>query len=349
MTIRFDLRGIDMVPERRRARGLAEAASIAAAAPANRLELVATGAAAFMARLVARPGNLIRADPGPRPAAVVYRAFGEANPAPLDADAVLVEIADLGRVVDRIAGPAESDALLDSRLQALAAATNVVFRTVADWQSAVLRHSLGVDGGRILHLPAVAAVPPADRLHDIRLPARLPSDFLLCLTPVGAAGDLDRLIRVHGALGLAVPPLVIAGVDDEAWRPALAAAVEQAGTAGRVLVLRDLDPVSEAAAITRAAAVVAIDRHPAHAVRLRMAARLERPATVRRHPGHDTWVDGGSWFDDDDESLSAALRSPSALRLRQRDTDAGPAGALTVRLMAAMRDGPVQEESPWVP
>lgn len=349
MTIRIDLRGIGSVPERRRSRALAEAAAIAAAVPADRLELVASGEAAFMARLVARPGNVVRANPGPQSAAVVYRAFGEVNPASLDAGVVLVEVADLGRIVDRVDGPARGDAVLDARLQEMAGANGVVFRTAADWQSAALRRSLGIAASRILCLPAAASVPSEERLASIRLPDRLPPDFLLCLTPVGAAGDLGRLVRVHGALGRAVPPLVVAGVDDEAWRPALTAAVERAGTAGRVLILRDLDPVSEAAAIARAGAVVAIDRHPAHAVRLRRAAWLQRPAAVRRHPGHDAWVEGGGWFDDDDQSLSAALLAPSAIRLRQRDADAGSIDALTVRLMAAMREAPVREEASWGP
>src|SRR3546814_20181378 len=57
----------------------------------------------------------------------------------------------------------------------------------------------------------------------------------------------------------------------------------------------------------RADAVVAVDRHPAHAVRLRQAAMLGRPAVIRRHPGYEEWVTGGSWFaDDGDDQIGRA-------------------------------------------
>lgn len=342
MTVRIDLRGMAAVPERRRARVLAELAALAAAVPAAVLEIVAGGEAAFAVRLVVRPGTAVHAGPRRAAPALCYRAFGEANPADLDAGAVLVEAGDLGRVVDGEEGPAEQDALLDGRLRALAAAEPVRWRVAADWQAEVLRQRLGVPEARILRLPARASVPPARRLSTIRLPAGLPEDYLLSLTPVGGAGDLDALVEAHGSLGGAVPPLVVLGVEDEAWRPALAGAVDRAGSRGRVLVLRDLDPPAEAAAIARARAVVAVDRHPAHAVRLRQAAMLERPAVVRRHPGYAAWIDGGRWADDHVDSLSAALREPAGLRLRRAgaaDRDADPLLAWLTGAARPDRDG----------
>jgi hypothetical protein len=141
---------------------------------------------------------------------------------------------------------------------------------------------------------------------------------------------------------------VVLGVEDEAWRPGLAEAVAEAGSRARVLLLRDLDPGTEAAAIARAGAVVSVDRHPAHAVRLRQAATLGRPAALRRHPAHRAWVDGGSWFDDDVGALAEALRDPVAIRLREPCGDGrDPADLSSWLRLAGQRDEP-RETAQWV-
>src|SRR5690606_38744977 len=108
----------------------------------------------------------------------------------------------------------------------------------------ILRHRLQVPAARIALLPAEAQLPTADRLGALRLPAGLPSRFLLCLTAVGAAGDLAALVAAHARLGPGVAALVLLGVDDRRWVPAIRRAVEAAGSRGRVLLLRDLDRVS---------------------------------------------------------------------------------------------------------
>ena len=335
MTICFDLLGFRAAGRSRRVRALTELASLAAVAAPAELHVVAVGEAAFAARLAVGPGSRVASEASPDPSAMTYRAFGEANPAPVASGPVLVEAGDLGRLLDAEEGPADRDALLTGRLRALAGAERVTWRVAAAWQADALRTCLGVAPARILHLPSRVALPPADRLRSARLPAGLPAEYLLCLTPVGPAGDHVALVRACRSLGAAAPVLVVLGVDDEAWLPALSGAVARAGMHGRVLLLRDLDPLSEVAAIDRARAVVALDRHPAHAMRLRQAAGLRRPAAVRRHPGHAAWVDGGRWFDDDDgHGLTAALAEPVSLGPGPDDDRIGGKDPLVARLIA---------------
>jgi len=347
VTVRIDLGGFEAVPAGRRARALSELAELAAAAPPDALEVVASGEAAFAARLSVGPGTAVSGHPVGSAPSVAYRAFGEACQSPLDDTAVLVEAGDLGRLTDGEEGAAEFDGRLGRRLQALAAADRVTWRVATDWQADLLADRFGVPDRRIARLPADVPLLSSDRLRSVQLPPDLPEPYALCLTPLGARGDLEALIRAHAALGETVPPLVVLGVEDEAWRPALAAAVADVGTRGRVLLLRDLDPGSEVAAIARARAVVAVDRHPAHAVRLRRAAMLERPAAVRRHPGHEAWVDGGSWFADDVAELTRALREPQRIRLRERDGDSrDPADLRSWLGLAGRRDEP-REVARW--
>ncbi|MEQ8813863.1 MAG: hypothetical protein RLO51_06055 [Thalassobaculum sp.] len=334
MTICVDLRGFRAAGRSRRTRALTELASLAAAAGPTGLRVVADGEAAFAARLAVGPGTHVGPEAPTNPAAITYRAFGEANPAPMAAGPILVEAGDLGRLVDADEGPSDRDAVLADRLHALAEAERVIWRVAVEWQADVLRSSLGVAPARILPLPSRVALPPADRLRSLRLPAGLPPEYLLCLTPVGPAGDHAGLVRAFRSLGPAAPVLVVLGVDDQAWLPALSGAIARAGMHGRVLLLRDLDPLSEVAAIGRARAVVALDRHPAHAVRLRQAAGLHRPAAVRRHPGHAAWVDGGRWFDDDGHGLATALTEPASIRPGPDGDRTGGQDPLIDRLIA---------------
>lgn len=348
MTVRVDLGGFVAMPAHRRARALSELALLAATIPAESLEVVASGEAAFAARLAVGPATVVSGRPGGTVPSVVYRAFGEACQSPLDGTAELVEAGDLGRVADGDDGPAKRDAMLERRLRTLAASGLVRWRVAADWQAELLADRFGVPDRRVARLPADVPLPSPDRLRAAQLPADLPEHYVLCLTPLGAGGDLEAVVRGHAVLGGAVPPLVVLGVEDEAWRPALAAAVAEAGVSGRVLLLRDLDPGSEAAAIARALAVVAVDRHPAHAVRLRQAALLGRPAAVRRHPGHEAWVEGGAWFADDVAELAAALGEPQRIRLRERDGDGrGPADLRSWLGLAGRLDQP-REATRWV-
>ncbi|GHD50009.1 hypothetical protein GCM10017083_23140 [Thalassobaculum fulvum] len=348
MTVRVELGGFEAVSARRRSRALAELASLAAAVAAERLEVVASGEAAFAARLLVDPATPVAARPaGPQPS-VVWRAFGEACPAPPEGRSVLVEAGGLGRLLDAQEGPVGLDAAVERRLQALAGSARVTWRVAAGWQVDLLAERFGIPGRRIQHLPVQVSLPPRARLREALLPQGLPADYVLCLTPLGADGDVGAVVRAHGLLGAAAPPLVVLGVEDEAWRPGLAEVVAEAGSRGRVLLLRDLDPGTEAAAIARAGAVVAVDRHPAHAVRLRQAAMLGRPAALRRHPAHRAWVDGGSWFDDDVGELAEALRDPVAIRLREPCGDGrGPADLSSWLRLAGQRDEP-RETAQWV-
>lgn len=345
MTIAIDLCGIEAVPAGRHARILSELTAVSAAV-GSELEVVAAGEAAFAARLAVVPGVRVGRSPG-TPPSLVYRPSGEAGVVDHDAPMVLLEPLDLAWIVEGVAGAARRDAQSAGRLRALAADHRVHWRTASAWQDEVLVGHLGVAPGRIARLPAAALTPAVTQLAAARLPPPLPGEYFLSLTPLGANGDLLTLVSAHGALGQAAPPLVLLGVEDEAWRPALAAAVESAGTRGRVLVLRDLDPVSEAAAIRRASAVVAADRHPAHAVRLRQAAAAGRPAAVREHSGHRAWVDGGSWFGDDRDGLVAALRAPAAVRLRDAAGTADSDGGLVSWLVDAARRQNPREVSAW--
>lgn len=313
MTVRFDLRGLADAAPSRRARVFAELAELAALHRADRLEVVAEGEDAFAARLIVGSATRVVRSPLPASAMRVYQAFGEANPAPPDDVPTLTDPLDLGRLADAEQGPAEEGRRLDARLRDLARSEQVMWRIGADWQAEILRRRLGVPGRRILRLPAEARLPTPDGLRSMRLPSALPERYLLCLTPVGAAGDMAALIAAHARLGPAAAPLVLLGVDDERWMPAARRAVDLAGSRGRVLVLRDLDAASEAAAIDRAQAVIAIDRHPAHAVRLRQAAARGRPAALRRHPGHAAWVTGGRWFRDDADEMAEALAAPEPI------------------------------------
>lgn len=316
MSLRIDLGGHQASASRRRARAFRELAELTEGLPLSRLDVVAAGETAFAARLVVSPGIAVTRQ-GRTPAPTVeFRPFGEANPSELCGATVLVEPCNLGRIADGEEGPAWSDSICGRRLSSLTNAGQVFWRTAVDWQADVLCDRFGVPPARIVSLPATAAVPALDRLAAIRLPRSLPDSYTLCLTPVGPAADFSMLIAAHGAAAPEVPPLIILGVDDESWLPALRQSVARVGSTGQVFVLRDLDPLSDLAAIARAQAVVAVDRHPAHAVRLRQAAALGRPAAIRRHPGHTAWIEGGHRYDDDIDSLRAALREPSPIRLR---------------------------------
>lgn len=310
MITRVDLRGLNVAGRHRRARVYAELAALAEAVPGDRLEVLAADEDAFAARLVVAAGTRVARDPLPRQAAIVYRPVGEAGPAACDDAPTLAEPLDLGRLADAEQGPADADRILDARLEGMARSPSVRWRIAAGWQAGILRERLGVAADRILWLPAEARLPPGGRLASARLPPGLPDRYLLCLTPVGAGGDVAGLIAAHARLGRAAAALVVLGVDDEGWLPPVRRAVETAGSRGRVMILRDLDPVAQVAAIARAAAVVAIARHPAHAIRLRQAAALGRPAVLRRHPGHAAWVVGGRWFEVAGEELVEGLAAP---------------------------------------
>lgn len=332
MTVRFDLRGSTAAGRLRRSRAFGELAALAAMLPEGGLQVDAAGDDAFSARLVVGPGVEVSGGESAAAPALVYRPYGEACPLPLAEAPTLAEPLDLGRLVDGEQGPDAEDRLLERGLLALAGAGQVTWRVAAQWQAEVLRDRLGVPSARIARLPSQARLPPVGRLGSIRLPSGLPARYLLCLTPVGDGGDHGALIAAHARLGAAAPPLVVLGVDDERWLPAVRMAVEEAGSRGRVLLLRDLDPVTEAAAIARAEAVVAIARHPAHALRLRRAAALGRPAVVRRHPGHCEWVTGGRWFAGSDELADAlAVPAPVALRPPGRAAPASLAEWITGR------------------
>jgi len=336
---RVDLRGLDAAGPHRRARVFAELAVLAEVIPGDRLEVVAADEDAFAARLVVAAGTRVARDPILRPAATVYRAVGEAGPAACDDALTLAEPFDLGRLADAEQGPADADRVLDARLQGMARSPSVRWRIAADWQAGILWERFGVAADRILRLPADARLPTGGRLASARLPAGLPDRYLLCLTPIGGGGDVAGLIAAHARLGRAAMALVVLGVDDESWLPPIRRAVETAGSRGRVMVLRDLDPVAQVAAIARAAAVVAVARHPAHAIRLRQAAALGRPAVLRRHPGHADWVVGGRWFDAAGEELVEGLAAPLPIGPAAIPATAGRvAGGLAAWLTAQRPD-----------
>ena len=119
MTICFDLLGFRAAGRSRRVRALTELASLAAVAAPAELHVVAVGEAAFAARLAVGPGSRVASEASPDPSAMTYRAFGEANPAPVASGPVLVEAGDLGRLLDAEEGPADRDALLTGRLRGI--------------------------------------------------------------------------------------------------------------------------------------------------------------------------------------------------------------------------------------
>lgn len=312
MIIRVDLRGYEMATPLRRERALEELADVTDAFSSDHLDVLADGDTAFAARLVVPAGVRVGARPTSRIPKLAYRPFGEFNRAPRDADVLLVEVCGLGNLVSGEEGPdfAQSAAWC----AALAADDRVVWRIGCPWQGDVLRRWLKVPKARIWSLPARARLPSRRRSTGFGLPPGLPSAYQLCLTPLGENGDFATLIAAHAASRKTGPMLAILGVEDVAWRPTLSALVARAGSKGRVCLLRDVDPISSVAAIAQAGSVVAIDHHPVHAIRLRQAALLGRPAVLRRHPGHAHWVGGGRWFDDDPEDLAHALRKPVPVR-----------------------------------